>query len=89
VRDTGIAPVHRRVFEPLYQVDSSMARAAQGMGLRLAVVAAFVRSHHGRLAVRSGDGMGTAVHLAPLKLAPDDTKQPVSAGADGPVGAKH
>ncbi len=76
VRDTGIGIAqehHRHVFEPFYQVDSSTARSAQGLGLGLAVVAAFVRAHHGHLAVRSGNGLGTAVHLAlPLHPVIDD-----------------
>jgi two-component system sensor histidine kinase/response regulator len=88
VRDTGIgiAPEHHRhVFEPFYQVDSSAARTADGLGLGLAVVAAFVRSHHGHLAVRSGNGMGTEIHLAlPLHQHAEDTHP---APFDGPTSA--
>ncbi len=90
VRDTGIgiAPEHHRhVFEPFYQVDTSTSRTTQGLGLGLAVVAAFVRSHHGHLAVRSGNGMGTEIHLAlPLRQPADDVKQHLGL-ADGPEGA--
>ncbi len=71
VRDTGIgiSPEHHKyVFQPFYQVDSSTTRVTSGLGLGLAVVAAFVRTHHGRLAVRSGNDQGTTVHLAlPVK----------------------
>lgn len=89
VNDTGIgiAPEHhRQVFEPFYQVDSSTTRTAAGAGLGLAVVAAFVRAHHGHLAVRSGHGQGTAIHLAlPLRqdVLPD---QPVE-DDEGPESA--
>ncbi len=91
VRDTGIgiAPEHhRQVFEPFYQIDSSAARTAQGWGLGLAVVAAFVRSHHGHLAVRSGNGMGTEIHLAlPLRQHADDVQLSHTPPLDGPAGA--
>jgi signal transduction histidine kinase len=90
VRDTGIGidpEHHQRVFEPFFQVDSSTARTAQGLGLGLAVVAAFVRAHRGHLAVRSGNGLGTAVHLAlPLQAIVDDIPDEDPA-SDGPVGA--
>lgn len=91
VRDTGIgiAPEHhRRVFEPFYQVDSSTARPAPGLGLGLAVVAAFVRAHHGHLAVRSGNGIGTAIHLAlPLRPTADDVNTHARSHPDIPQGA--
>lgn len=71
VRDTGIGIAsenHYKVFEPFFQVDPSTTRQVRGLGLGLAVVAAFVRSHQGQIAVRSGDGIGTAVHIAlPMK----------------------
>lgn len=89
VRDTGIgiAPEHhRRVFEPFYQVNSSLARPAPGMGLGLAVVASFVRTHHGHLAVRSGMNQGTAIHLA-LPLRQDDAGMPSPPERDGPESA--
>ncbi len=88
VRDTGIgiAPEHHsHVFEPFYQVDSSPSRSAQGLGLGLAVVAAFVRAHHGQLAVRSGNGLGTEVHIAlPARTSLDESTPPDS---DGPESA--
>ena len=91
IRDTGIGIAtehHRKVFEPFYQVDSSPTRAAQGMGLGLAVVATFVRTHHGHLAVRSGNGMGTEIHLAlPLKPTTDDVKNSLGMPHDGPESA--
>ncbi|HKD74544.1 MAG TPA: hybrid sensor histidine kinase/response regulator, partial [Ktedonobacterales bacterium] len=88
VRDTGIGIAqehHRHVFEPFYQVDSSPSRTTQGLGLGLAVVAAFVRAHQGQLAVRSGDGMGTAVSIAlPARTSIDENAAPDS---DGPESA--
>ena len=91
IRDTGIGIAqehHHKVFEPFYQVDSSPTRAAEGMGLGLAVVATFVRTHHGHLAVRSGNGMGTEIHLAlPLKPTTDDVKNSLGMAHDGPDSA--
>jgi signal transduction histidine kinase len=91
VRDTGIgiAPEHHQhVFEPFYQVDSSATRAAQGMGLGLAVVATFARAHQGHLAVSSRSGMGTEIHLAlPLKPKAEDVKASLGITHDGPSGA--
>ncbi len=88
IKDTGIgiAPEHHRhVFEPFYQIDSTSTRNASGLGLGLAIVAAFVRSHHGQLAVRSGNGLGTAIHLA-LPLHQEELTEDAD-GAEGPDGA--
>lgn len=99
VRDTGIgiAPEHqRRIFEPFYQVDSSTTRTAQGMGLGLAVVAAFVRSHHGHLAVSSGvnsgvgnnANSGTVIQMAlPLHPPTGELQQPAPFPPEGPESA--
>ncbi|MBA3826224.1 MAG: hybrid sensor histidine kinase/response regulator [Ktedonobacterales bacterium] len=91
VRDTGIgiAPEHHaRVFEPFFQVDSSSVRTAQGVGLGLAVVATFVRSHHGQLSVRSGNSLGTEIYLAlPLRQPPDDYQESLGDINDGPASA--
>ena len=90
VRDTGIgiAPEHhRRVFEPFYQVDSSSTRVAQGLGLGLAVVTTVMRSHNGRLTIRSSGGMGTEIHLAmPVQPARDDMAH-LADDLDEPEGA--
>jgi two-component system, sensor histidine kinase and response regulator len=91
IRDTGIgiAPeYHRRVFEPFFQIDSTSTRTAQGLGLGLAVVASFVRAHHGHLAVRSGDGSGTAFHIAlPLSQSADSRYSTSPGPDDGPESA--
>jgi two-component system sensor histidine kinase/response regulator len=91
VKDTGIgiSPENQRhVFEPFYQVDSTSTRPAQGLGLGLAVVAAFVRSHHGHLAVRSGNGLGTTIHIAlPLHQIIDRSQHHDTLPMNDPEGA--
>jgi two-component system OmpR family sensor kinase len=46
----GIAPaVAARIFEPFYRADPSRARTTGGAGLGLAIVAAIVNAHRGRV----------------------------------------
>ena len=62
VRDTGpgIAPEdRRRIFEPFWQADQSMTRAAGGTGLGLAVAARLASALGGRIRVRSELGSGS------------------------------
>ena len=60
-----------RVFERFYRVDTSRSTDRGGTGLGLAVVAALVAAHHGRVEVVSAPGEGATfrVHLA---LAPPE-----------------
>jgi signal transduction histidine kinase len=56
----GIARRHlRRIFDSFYQVDSSLARKAEGCGLGLSIVKFIVDAHKGRVAVESKTGMGS------------------------------
>lgn len=56
----GIATEHLpHIFEPFVQVDGSLTRAYEGMGLGLAVVNQIVRLHGGTLDVQSTPGQGS------------------------------
>ena len=79
VRDTGIGVAsehHQRIFEPFFQVDSSSTRTAPGLGIGLAVVAAFAQTHSGHFMVCSGGGQGTAIHIALPLSRRDYTAEP-------------
>jgi signal transduction histidine kinase len=56
----GIARRHlRRIFDRFYQVDSSLARKAEGCGLGLSIVKFIVDAHHGKITVESKPGRGS------------------------------
>jgi signal transduction histidine kinase len=61
----GEIPAERipRLLEPFTQGDMSAARAAEGLGLGLAVVRLILQAHDGALAIDSGRGEGTTVHV--------------------------
>ena len=59
------------VFERFYRVDSSRSRRQGGAGLGLAIVAAVVSAHGGRVSTTSTPGLGTTfVVRLPLAWAP-------------------
>jgi two-component system OmpR family sensor kinase len=61
VNDTGpglTAEQADRVFERLYRADASRQRASGGAGLGLAIVAAIVTAHSGRVELRTFPGAG-------------------------------
>jgi two-component system OmpR family sensor kinase len=74
VTDTGpgLAPDQAgRVFERLYRADASRHRASGGAGLGLAIVAAIVVAHGGRVELRTGPGRGAAFRvLLPAEAEP-------------------
>lgn len=75
-----------RVFERFYRADPSRARDRGGTGLGLAVVAALVEAHGGRVELETSRGAGATfrVHL-PLATTPDgQSRSPSSASATGP-----
>src|SRR5690606_23205867 len=62
VRDTGIGiPVDQqeRIFEPVFQVDSSSTREYGGTGLGLCLVKNYVEAHGGFIWVESAPGAGS------------------------------
>jgi two-component system OmpR family sensor kinase len=55
----GMSPeVAARVFEPFYRADPSRTRGTGGAGLGLAIVAAVVEAHGGRVDLRTAPGEG-------------------------------
>jgi signal transduction histidine kinase len=62
VSDNGIGLTRkhiRRIFDRFYQVDSSLARKAEGCGLGLSIVKFIVDAHKGKIAVESKPGKGS------------------------------
>lgn len=63
VWDTGIGIPRKnltRIFERFYQIEPSLARHYEGMGLGLSITKAMVELHHGRIQVQSQEGKGSA-----------------------------
>jgi two-component system OmpR family sensor kinase len=52
-----------RVFERFYRADPSRSRANGGAGLGLAIVAAIVAAHGGRVEVQTSVGVGTTFRV--------------------------
>lgn len=70
----GIDPAHLpHVFDRFYRADASRSRAYGGNGLGLAIAAALVQAHAGRIEVLSVPGQGTTFRvLLPLYRPQDD-----------------
>jgi len=82
-RGPGIPPEDRqRIFEPFQRLDPSRTRSTGGLGLGLAIVAALVRAHGGRVVVEERPGGGALFRVrlpaAPLAL-------PAGAGTEPPT----
>ncbi len=59
-RGPGIARSElRRIFRPFYQIDTTLARNRDGVGLGLSIVRELVRLHDGKIQVNSSDKSGT------------------------------
>ncbi|WP_340818248.1 ATP-binding protein [Methanolobus sp. WCC4] len=71
VIDNGIgisSDDQKLLFEPFYQVDSSLSRKYQGTGLGLSLVKKFVELHDGNITVQSEPGKGsTFTFTMPVK----------------------
>ncbi|TDB99391.1 sensor histidine kinase [Nonomuraea longispora] len=66
VADTGpgVPPEHvPRLFDRLYRVSRGRSRTDGGAGLGLAIVAAIVRAHHGRVEVDTAPGEGATFRV--------------------------
>ena len=60
----GIPPEDvERVFERFYRVDKSRSAERGGTGLGLAIVKHTVQKYNGTVTLKSGNGMGTQVHV--------------------------
>lgn len=72
VRDTGSgipADKLEHIFDQFYQVDTSLSRAQNGVGIGLTLSKQFVESHGGRISVQSTLGAGSAFHFTlPLTI---------------------
>jgi signal transduction histidine kinase len=72
----GLARRHlRRIFDRFYQVDSSLARKAEGCGLGLSIVKFIVDAHKGRVSVDSKPGQGSTF-IVRLPVANDTALEP-------------
>jgi len=73
VSDNGIGVKEedlKQIFEPFYQVDSSMTREGRGTGLGLTLVKELVELHGGRILVKSKYGKGSSfIFTLPLVAA--------------------
>ena len=73
VRDTGIGiPTDKldKIFDRFYQVEASLARHYEGMGLGLSIAKGMVELHGGRIWAESVEGMGSSFTVAlPLRAA--------------------
>jgi two-component system phosphate regulon sensor histidine kinase PhoR len=66
VTDNGIGIPRRhlrRIFDRFYQVDSSLARRAEGCGLGLSIVKFIVDAHKGKVSVESKSGKGSTFYV--------------------------
>jgi signal transduction histidine kinase len=67
VRDTGIGIPPReqeRIFDRFYQVEPSLTRRFEGIGLGLSIAKGMVELHGGRIWVESVEGMGSSFTFA-------------------------
>lgn len=84
VRDhgPGIDPEHAaRVFERFYRVDASRGRDSGGAGLGMAIVAAIVTAHDGRVDLSETPGGGTTVRV--------EIPAPVTSGGSADLADDH
>jgi signal transduction histidine kinase len=80
IRDTGIGMQSaeiQHIFEPFRQVDQSLTRQYQGLGLGLAVTASLVQKLQGTITVKSQVGQGSEFRIElPICLKTDETDGP-------------
>lgn len=93
IQDSGIGIENEdmsRLFQPFEQLDSSLNRRYEGIGLGLALVKRLVASMNGRVAMQSVPGKGSSFIVdLPLVLPPDleSALKPRAAARSGPKDA--
>ena len=77
VMDTGVGIPkrdHNRIFDRFYQVEPSLTRRYEGMGLGLSIAKSMVELHNGRIWVESVVGKGSrftvALPISPFRVVP-------------------
>lgn len=66
VKDTGIGipdEQQENIFKPFFQIDTSMSRSQNGVGVGLAIVKHVIDAHRGTIKLRSEPGKGTLVQV--------------------------
>jgi len=66
VKDQGIGidpKLHKRVFDPFFQVDQTTSRKYGGTGLGLTVCKGIVESQHGKIGLESVLGKGSTFYF--------------------------
>lgn len=71
----GIAKEHlKKIFTQFYQVDNTLTRGHEGLGLGLAVTKMLLQATHGRIDVKSEDGKGSTFTITyPIYRRREDT----------------
>lgn len=66
VKDSGIGignEEHERIFDRFYQVEDSLTRQHDGLGLGLSIARGLVELHQGHLWVESSEGQGSTFYF--------------------------
>jgi two-component system sensor histidine kinase ResE len=88
ISDTGIGIAKKDlyyIFQPFYRADTSRSRGVSGgtSGLGLAIVNEIVRSHQGKISVRSALNRGTTFEVCFPRVKSDETKVEAEESDDG------
>jgi len=78
VKDTGVGiPESQQeyIFNEFFQIDTSLRRAHEGVGLGLAISKRFVEAHNGRIWFESEEGVGTTFYFSIPLRSVDDVSQ--------------
>jgi PAS domain S-box-containing protein len=76
VKDNGIGidpAFHRRIFDKFFQVDSSLSRRYEGVGIGLSIAKSIAEAHNGRIDLESHSGAGAtfSVVIPNAAMAPE------------------